>query len=83
MIPERLRIAAILWGLLPALAGSGFAKAEEPITRPHLDEAAGAQSVVLHGETFVNQGLVGAGRLRRSKRAYEPKKGGCKWEHAT
>ncbi len=51
-------VAPILIGLFPAFAG-----AEEPITRPHLDTTAGARSVVLNGQTFVDQGLVGAGRL--------------------
>jgi hypothetical protein len=54
-----MRTALILlsW-LLPAVAGAG-----EPITRPHLDQADGAHSVSLHGQAFVNQGLVGAGEL--------------------
>lgn len=36
---------------------------EEAITRPHLDQTAGARSVLLHGRTYVGQGLVGAGML--------------------
>lgn len=54
-----MRAALILlcW-LFPALAGAG-----EPVTRPHLDQADGARTVSLHGQAFVNQGLVGAGRL--------------------
>ena len=47
----------LLWSL-PAFAGG-----EEPITRPRLDQTAGAHSVSLHGQTFINQGLVGAGQL--------------------
>ncbi|MEI9926903.1 MAG: esterase-like activity of phytase family protein [Sphingomonas sp.] len=58
MASEHLRAALILLGLFSAVAGG-----EEPITRPHLDRAAGARSVSLHGQTFVNQGLAGAGRL--------------------
>lgn len=46
-----------MW-LFPAFAG-----AEEPITRPHLDHAAGAQNSALNGRTYINHGLVGAGRL--------------------
>jgi hypothetical protein len=61
LISKRLRAAPALFGLflaVPALAGG-----EEPITRPHLDRTAGARSVSLHGQTFINQGLVGTGRL--------------------
>lgn len=53
-----MRAALILLWFLPSLAG-----AAEPITRPHLDQAAGAQSVSAYGQTFIHQGLVGAGRL--------------------
>lgn len=54
-----MRAALILlsW-LLPAVAGAG-----EVVTRPHLDATQGARGVSLHGQAFVNQGLVGAGRL--------------------
>jgi hypothetical protein len=54
-----MRTALILlsW-LLPAVAGAG-----EPVTRPHLDRTEGARAVTLNGQAFVNQGLVGAGRL--------------------
>jgi len=49
----------------------GQAKAEEAparaadqvVVRPHLDMTAGAHSIALRGETFVNQGLVGTGSL--------------------
>jgi len=56
----------VLLALLPA--GPAFAGGEErspraPVTRPHLEETAGARSVSLHGLTYVNRGLVGAGRL--------------------
>jgi len=59
LISKCLRIGALalLW-LFPALAG-----AEEPITRPNIDHTAGARSVTLGGQTFVDQGLVGAGSL--------------------
>jgi hypothetical protein len=53
----RTALVLLLW-LFPALAG-----AEESVTRPHLDQTEGARSVSLHGQTFVNQGLVGAGVL--------------------
>lgn len=53
-----LRAALILFWLFPALAA-----AEEPITRPHLDQAAGARSVSLNGQTYIDQGLVGTGSL--------------------
>ena len=54
-----MRTALILlsW-LLPAVAG-----AAEPITRPHLDQADGAHGVSLHGQAFINRGLVGVGAL--------------------
>jgi hypothetical protein len=45
--------------LLSAFTGGG----EEPVTRPHLDQTADASSVTLNGQTYVDQGLVGAGRL--------------------
>lgn len=45
-------------GLLTAFTGG-----EDDITRPHLDRTAGARSVSLHGRTYVDQGLVGAGML--------------------
>ena len=60
-----LRAAApVLLGLLaafPALAGGEGG--EEIITRPHLDRTAGARSVSLHGQTFIDEGLVGTGSL--------------------
>ncbi len=54
-----MRTALILlsW-LFPAVAGAG-----ELVTHPHLDQAGGAHSVSLHGQTFIDQGLVGAGVL--------------------
>lgn len=59
MTSNALRVAAlVLSALLPALAGG-----EEPVPRPHLDQAAGARTVSLHGRTFVDQGLAGTGRL--------------------
>jgi len=61
MRSKPLRAALILSWLF--LAFPAFAGGEEPITRPHLDQAPGAQSVSSHGRTFVNQGLVGAGQL--------------------
>ncbi|WP_213980480.1 esterase-like activity of phytase family protein [Sphingomonas sp. dw_22] len=51
-------VALILLWLLPAFTGG-----EEPITRPHLDQTTGARSISLHGQTFINRGLVGTGRL--------------------
>ncbi len=58
MPSKRLGAAFVLLCLFPALAGG-----EEIITAPHLDRSAGAQSVSQNGETFINQGLVGAGML--------------------
>lgn len=58
MRSKRLRAALILLWLFPA-----FASGEESIPRPHLDQTAGARSVSLHDQTYVDQGLVGAGRL--------------------
>lgn len=54
-----MRAALILlcW-LFPAVAG-----AQEAVTRPHLEGTSGAHAVSLNGQTFVDQGLVGAGRL--------------------
>ncbi|MBO9712781.1 esterase-like activity of phytase family protein [Sphingomonas sp.] len=60
MISKPLRAAALILScLLPGLA----AGEEVAITRPHLDQTAGATSVALRGETFTNQGLVGTGSL--------------------
>jgi hypothetical protein len=61
MRSKRLRAALILSWLFCAFPA--FAGGEEPITRPHWDRTAGARSVSLHGQTFVDQGLVGTGRL--------------------
>ncbi len=41
----------------------GVVAGEEPITRPNLDRTEGARTVTLNGRTFINRGLVGAGRL--------------------
>jgi len=56
-----MRAALILLALF--LAFPAFAGGEAPITRPHLDQATGATSVSLHGQTFTNRGLVGTGAL--------------------
>lgn len=60
-------LSRLLCALLVAsglfLAFPAFAGGEEPVTRPHLDRTTGAQSVSLRGRTFINQGLVGTGRL--------------------
>ncbi|MGC4028823.1 MAG: esterase-like activity of phytase family protein [Steroidobacteraceae bacterium] len=48
---------AALW-LLPALALGA-----QDITAPHLEHTPAAVSVTLNGQTFINQGLVGAGQL--------------------
>lgn len=56
-----LRVALALYWLVTAFPA--FAGGEEPVTRPHLDHAAAARSVSLNGRTFINRGLVGAGRL--------------------
>ena len=60
MLSKRLAALILLW-LFPAFPA--FAGGEEPISRPHLDRTAGAQSVSLHGQIYINQGLVGTGRL--------------------
>lgn len=52
----RARLLAL--SLLPA-----FAAGAEGITTPHLEQADGPVRVSLHGQTFINQGLAGAGRL--------------------
>lgn len=41
----------------------GIAAGEEPITRPNLDRTESTRTVSLNGRTFINRGLVGAGRL--------------------
>lgn len=41
----------------------GVAAGEEPITRPNLDRTEDARTVTLNGRTFINRGLLGAGRL--------------------
>ncbi|HMI18967.1 MAG TPA: esterase-like activity of phytase family protein [Sphingomonas sp.] len=62
MSPSRpLRAALALLALF--LAFPAFAGGEAPITRPHLDQTKGAQSVTLHGRTYIDQGLVGTGKL--------------------
>jgi hypothetical protein len=48
----------ILCALLPGLAAG-----KEAITRPHLDQTAGARSISVNGQTYVNHGLVGTGWL--------------------
>jgi hypothetical protein len=58
---KHLRETAILFGL--ALAFPALAGGEEPVTRPHLDSTAGARSVSLNGRAYIDQGLVGTGRL--------------------
>lgn len=58
MPSKRFCSALILMILFPAAAGG-----EEFITRPHLDQTAGVQSVSLRGQTYTNQGLVGAGQI--------------------
>lgn len=58
MRSRRLPAVLVLMGLLTASTGG-----EDAITRPHLDRTAGARSVSLHGRTYVDRGLVGAGML--------------------
>lgn len=58
MSSRRLRAALLLWIFTAHSAWAG-----EPITRPHLDQVAGARSVSLRGQTFIDHGLVGAGEL--------------------
>ncbi|WP_324741313.1 esterase-like activity of phytase family protein [Tsuneonella sp. CC-YZS046] len=56
-----MRAALLLLSLFLAVPAS--AGEEEPISRPHLDRAAGARGVTLNGQAFINRGLVGAGEL--------------------
>lgn len=58
MRSKALRLALTAFWLFPALAG-----AEEPITRPHLDQTIGARSESMRGQTYINHGLVGMGSL--------------------
>src|SRR5262245_29472623 len=58
MSSKALRAALISLWFFPAVAGG-----EELITRPNLAQSAGARSISLNGQTFINQGLVGAGKL--------------------
>lgn len=58
MRSKAFAFALVLSALFPAIASG-----EEPIGRPHLDQTLGARSVTLNGQTFVDQGLVGAGEL--------------------
>jgi len=44
-------------------AGPAFAGGEETITRSDPEQTAEARSVTLRSRTFIDQGLVGAGRL--------------------
>jgi hypothetical protein len=52
-----MKSLALCLALLPGLAGAAS------FTTPHLDRSAGARTVHLGGRAFVDQGLVGAGRL--------------------
>jgi hypothetical protein len=61
LISKSLRVALILPWLF--LAAPAFADDEEPISRPHLEQTTGARRVSLHGQTYVNEGLVGTGSL--------------------
>ena len=61
MTSKPLRAALIALSLFPAFPA--FAGGEAPITRPHLDQTIGARGVSLRGQTFIDQGLVGAGML--------------------
>jgi hypothetical protein len=61
LLSKRLRAALILSWLFPAVPA--LAGGEEPFTKPHLEQGVGARSVSLHGRTYINQGLVGAGQL--------------------
>ncbi|WP_430392004.1 esterase-like activity of phytase family protein [Dyella sp. 20L07] len=49
--------------LLPLCLVTATASAATSYTQPHLSEIAGAQATDFQGQVFVNQGLVGAGRL--------------------
>lgn len=57
-IAVRAKTFACAW----LLSSAAFATGTE-FTTPHRDDAAGAQSVSFAGQTFVNHGLVGTGRL--------------------
>lgn len=52
-----------------ALATTAHAQSRS-YTTPNITTATGAQSVTLGGQTFVNQGLVGAGRLAATTRDF-------------
>ena len=52
-----------------ALAASAGAQSLQ-FTRPNITTAAGATSVTLSGKTFVNQGLVGVGRVSADTRDF-------------
>ncbi|MDB5437941.1 MAG: autotransporter outer rane beta-barrel protein [Caulobacteraceae bacterium] len=58
----RYRLAAL--AAVSALAMGSGARADSLVfNTPHLDTVAGSESAILSGSTFVNQGLVGVGRL--------------------
>lgn len=55
--------------LLSSVSGAAFAQSTT-VRTPNVTNAAGSNSVTLNGETFVNQGLVGAGRLGANTRDF-------------
>lgn len=59
-----MRIALILLPIF--LAAPAWAGEEEHVARPHLERTEDAHSVTLDGQTFVNKGLAGAGKLPAS-----------------
>ena len=61
-----IRIGALAGASAFALFAAASAHAQVKYVTPHTTTAAGAESVTLNGQTFTNQGLVGAGRLSAS-----------------
>ncbi|WP_219993643.1 esterase-like activity of phytase family protein [Asticcacaulis tiandongensis] len=68
----RLPILTALTLMMMTCGGAAFAQAHvaQAYTRPNRTEIEGAVSATLNGQTFVNHGLVGAGRLPASTRDF-------------
>ncbi len=67
-MPRRLLMLALSCAAL-ALASSAVAQSQTYVTQ-HWTQAAGDASVTLGGQTFVNHGLVGVGRLSAATRDF-------------
>lgn len=69
MLNHSILVRGSLLALAVAVAAPGFAQSKA-FTTANISTAAGAVSSTLNGTTFVNQGLLGAGRLSASTRDF-------------